>query len=323
MIANVSNNNNNTTGQDGTNIAEAAAAAVHARAQSELAKAAEEAQKVLQGLDHDEAQDERVKIHLFDFSDAGAYLSKGSGDKMRTRKIYQEIYDKAGTAGWKITDVVPARASSVGHTNKVIGFWHAFAEAKAPGENIDVHQVMEGMHAFNCDDIAVAPVCYPEMPGAYCVVIIEDNVGVGAKINEMQKSGCTNINVIETKTYMFDEHRRPDPETRLGWRYIIFDAPDLTTPAGADGAAIFISDGDEISTTVGGIPCPVIDWCVPVPHGTITVCGIHSPEALEPGAPEAETLAKMIGCTVNELTFSNAGAVQMAESRRVSYPRRA
>ena len=29
----------------------------------------------------------------------------------------------------------------------------------------------------------------------------------------------------------------------------------------------------------------------------------------------------MIGCTVNELTFSNAGAVQMAESRRVSYPR--
>ena len=109
MIANVSNNNNNTTGQDGTNIAEAAAAAVHARAQSELAKAAEEAQKVLQGLDHDEAQNEHVKIHLFDFSDAGAYLSKGSGDKMRTRKIYQEIYDKAGTAGWKITDVVPAR----------------------------------------------------------------------------------------------------------------------------------------------------------------------------------------------------------------------
>ena len=72
-----------------------------------------------------------------------------------------------------------------------------------------------------------------------------------------------------------------------------------------------------------GTPCPVIDWCVPVPHGTITICGIHSPEALEPGAPEAETLAKMIGCTVNELTFSNAGAVQMAESRRVSYPRRA
>ena len=31
----------------------------------------------------------------------------------------------------------------------------------------------------------------------------------------------------------------------------------------------------------------------------------------------------MIGCTVNELTFSNAGAVQMAESRRVTYPRRA
>ena len=88
-------------------------------------------------------------------------------------------------------------------------------------------------------------------------------------------------------------------------------AVESREPVGADGAAIFISDVDEISTAVDGTPCPVIDWCVPVPHGTITICGIHSPEALEPGAPEAETLAKMIGCTVSELTFSNAGAVQM------------
>ena len=73
-----------------------------------------------------------------------------------------------------------------------------------------------------CDGLAVALVCYPEMPGTYCIVIIEDNVGVGAKIHELQKAGCTSANVIETKTYMFDEHRRPDPETRLGWRYITF-----------------------------------------------------------------------------------------------------
>ena len=323
MFANVSSNNNNTIGQDGTNMSEAATAAVHARAQRELAKAAEEAQKVLQGLDRDEAQNERLKIHLFDYSENGAYTCKGSGDKVRKRNIYQELYEKTAEAGWKITDIMPARAIPVGHTNKVVGFWHAFVEAKALGEKIDVRSVMGSMHALGCKDIVVAPVCYPEMPGACCIVITEDNIGVGAKINEMQKAGCTNINVIENKTYMFDEHRRQDPETRLGWRYIIFDAPDLTTPVGADGAAIFISDGDEISTAVDGTPCPVIDWCVPAPHGTITICGIHSPEALEPGAPEAETLAKMIGCTVNELTFSNAGAVQMAESRRVTYPRRA
>ena len=57
MIANVSINNNNTIGHDGTNMSEAATAAVHARAQSELAKAAEEAQKVLQGLDRAARED--------------------------------------------------------------------------------------------------------------------------------------------------------------------------------------------------------------------------------------------------------------------------
>ena len=191
MIANVSSNDNNTIGKDGTNLAENAAAAVHARAQSELAKAAEEAQKLLQELDHGATQNERVKIHVFDFSDTGAYLSKGSGDKMRARKIYQELYDKVGTTGsWKITDIVPARASTLGHTNKVIGFWHAFVESNVTGEKVDMRQVVDEMRTSNCDDLAVAQVCYPEMPGAYCVVAIEDNIGIGAKINEMQKSGC-------------------------------------------------------------------------------------------------------------------------------------
>ena len=49
------------------------------------------------------------------------------------------------------------------------------------------------------------------MPGTYCIVISEDNVGVGLKMLELQKAGCTNINVVESKTYMFDEHRRADP----------------------------------------------------------------------------------------------------------------
>ena len=47
-------------------------------------------------------------------------------------------------------------------------------------------------------------------------------------------------------------------------------------------------EGDEFKTAVGDVSCSVIDWCVPIPHGTITICGIHSPEALEPDAPDAE-----------------------------------
>ena len=79
-----------------------------------------------------------MKINLLDFSDGGQYISKGSGDKVRARKIYEELYAKTGAATWKITDVTPARTVSIGHTNKVIGFWHAFAESKVSGAKIDV-----------------------------------------------------------------------------------------------------------------------------------------------------------------------------------------
>ena len=103
MTANDYGNDNSNGVRDGTHTADTVAAAVRARAQSELAEAAEKAQKILQDLDQGAAQNERVKIHLFDFSHDGEYLSRGSGDKMRTRKIYQEIYDKVGTADWKIT----------------------------------------------------------------------------------------------------------------------------------------------------------------------------------------------------------------------------
>ena len=111
-------------------------------------------------------------------------------------------------------------------------------------------------------------------------------------------------------------------ETRLGWKSTVFDTADLTSVAGADGAAMLVSEGDEIMTTVGDVKCPVIDWSVPIPYGQIACCGIHGPEALEPGAPEAKALAAALGCMSSQLIFSNAGAVQMAESRRVSYPRR-
>ena len=126
------------------------------------------------------------------------------------------------------------------------------------------------------------------MPDEHCIIITEDNVGIGLKALELHAAGRTNINIVENKGYMFDEHRRPDPEIRLGWRYLVFDTADLTAVAGADGAAVFVSEGDEIMTTVGDVKCPVIDWSVPIPYGQITCCGIHGPEALEPGAPKAE-----------------------------------
>ena len=49
---------------------------------------------------------------------------------MRLRKIYQLLYEKAGAADRKITDIAPAKATTVGHTYKVIGFWRAMAEMK-------------------------------------------------------------------------------------------------------------------------------------------------------------------------------------------------
>ena len=87
------------------------------------------------------------------------------------------------------------------------------------------------------------------MPGEQCIIITEDNVGIGLKALELHAAGRTNINIVENKGYMFDEHRRPDPEIRLGWRYLVFDTADLTAVAGADGAAVFVSEGDEIMTT--------------------------------------------------------------------------
>ena len=104
-MANNYNNETNTIGSGGINITESAAAAVRARAHSELTKAAEEAQRVLKELDQGAAQHDRVKIHLFDLSDGGAYISKGSGDKMRARKIYELFYEKLGDACFKIIDV--------------------------------------------------------------------------------------------------------------------------------------------------------------------------------------------------------------------------
>ena len=59
------------------------------------------------------------------------------------RKIYQLLYEKAGAAAWKITDIAPAKATTVGHTNKAIGFWWAMAEMKEPSAKIDgVQRVM-------------------------------------------------------------------------------------------------------------------------------------------------------------------------------------
>ena len=107
-MANNYNNKTNTIGSGGINITESAASAVRARAHSELAKAAEEAQNLLQDLNQDAAQNERMQINLFDLRHGGALISKGSGDKMRARKIYQILYDKVGAADWKITDITPA-----------------------------------------------------------------------------------------------------------------------------------------------------------------------------------------------------------------------
>ena len=289
--------------------------------QCELTKAAQKVQEALEALEQNAAHSERVQINLFDLHGDGALISKGSGDKMRLRKIYQKLYDKTGAADWKITDISPAKANIVGHTNKVIGFWRAMAEMKQPGAKIEAERII-GELWDACDGIAATQLCRPEMPGEHCIIITEDNIGIGSKALEMHTAGCTHINVVENKGYMFDEHRRPDPETRLGWRYLVFDAADLTKVVGADGAAMFVTDGDEVTTVVGGVKCPVIDWSVPIPYGQITCCGIHGPEALEPGAPEAEALATALGCMSSQLVFSNAGAVQMSESRRVSYPRR-
>ena len=102
----------------------------------------------------------------------------------------------------------------------MIGYWHAFAESKFADAKVDVQQVIEELWA-SCDGLAAAPMCYPEMPGTYCIVVPEDNTGIGSKISEMRRGGCTSMNVIESKNYMFDEHRRADPETRLGCSVIL------------------------------------------------------------------------------------------------------
>ena len=74
---------------------------------------------------------------------------------MRMRKIYQLLYEKAGSAELKITDIAPAKATTVGHTNKAIGFWWAMAEMKEPGAKIDGVQRVIGELWDVCDGLAV------------------------------------------------------------------------------------------------------------------------------------------------------------------------
>ena len=57
---------------------------------------------MLTELDQGAAQHDRVKIYLSDISEGGTYISKGSGDRMRARNIYELFYEKLGEAGFKI-----------------------------------------------------------------------------------------------------------------------------------------------------------------------------------------------------------------------------
>ena len=120
------------------------------------------------------------------------------------RKIYQLLYEKAGSAELKITDIAPAKATTVGNTNKAIGFWWAMDEMKEPGAKIDGVQRVIGELWDVCDGLAATQLCHPEMPGEQCIIITEDNVGIGLKAFELHAAGCTNINIVENKGYMFD-----------------------------------------------------------------------------------------------------------------------
>ena len=121
-MANNYNNEINTIGSNVNMPVDPVAAALRTRAESEMTAAAQKAQEALDAIEQGAERNEQVQINLFDFHDGGALVSKGSGDKVRMRKIYQLLYEKAGAAAWKITDIAPAKATTGGHTNRSSAF---------------------------------------------------------------------------------------------------------------------------------------------------------------------------------------------------------